>query len=196
MEWESVFSLESCRISFYGEPVLQIWNWPCLQKPSTYNFTLKGSLPEASTSCVNIIKCLQTLTNIEKSKNLQRRKIKGRICNETKNHWKLKNYTKYCKFRSISKMGAWYVNYLRKIFRMFPVGYMIHCMFSIVLMDKSTSLPLGANSWFLRQWWPKVLLGHSSIKKKKDVLETKLLKHLRLKKCYLQYHKHSYLSLD
>ena len=83
-------------------------------KISAYNFTLKTSLPEASTSSVNIIKCLQTLTNIEKSTNQQNWKIKGHIYNETKNHWKLWNYTKNCKFRSISEMGASYVNYLQK----------------------------------------------------------------------------------
>ena len=59
------FPYRNLPISFYGEPVLQIRRLSCLEKFSAYNFTLKGSLSEASASSVNRIKCLQTLTNIE-----------------------------------------------------------------------------------------------------------------------------------
>ena len=44
----------------------------------------------------------------------QRWKITRNIYNKTKNHWKLWNYTKNYNFRSISEMGALYVNYLQK----------------------------------------------------------------------------------
>ena len=50
-----------------------------------------------------------------------------------------------------------------KIFRTFSVGYIMQCTLSIVLREKSTSLPPGANPRFLRFWWSQ----HSSVKKKK-----------------------------
>ena len=41
-----------------------------------------------------------------------RSRVKGH--NKIEHHWKLRNYTKNCKFRSISEMRASYVNYLQK----------------------------------------------------------------------------------
>ena len=52
-------------ISFYEELVLQVRRWSCLQKFSACNFTLRGSLSEASLSSVNRIKFLQALANLE-----------------------------------------------------------------------------------------------------------------------------------
>ena len=59
-----------------------------------------------------------------------------------------------------------------KIFRTFSVGYIMQCTLSIVLREKSTSLPPGANPRFLRFWWPQ----HSSIKKKKKCLRNEVTK--------------------
>ena len=84
-------------------------------------------------------------------------------------------------------MEASYVNYLQKT-----------CLERLWLdiwwfrwtngLNTLVSLP-EPNSCFFRHWWHKVLLWRSSIKiEKKNVLETKLLRHPPLQECYLQHH--------
>ena len=102
-------------------------------KFSAYNFTLEGSLPEASALNLNSIKCLQTLTNKGNPEQTNKdEKIKDVSIKKQKITGNYEIIQKKCNFRSISEMGASYVNIYKKIFRTFSVRYIIHCTFSVV----------------------------------------------------------------